>query len=262
MTTRISQYLGGQIAEWLRGNAMASAPASIYLALSSTTIAGTGVGITELGGTYARQPITLSAVSQSEGTGTITSNSAPLSFTGLAATVATHFAIFDAVTGGNMLFFGPIAAPISVSVGGTISFASGIVVVHYDGLSSYRLGGAVLNWLRGTAMLTPPTGLYLSHSSTPVLRNGTGTTEPTGGYTRQLITFGSPSFTTDVGTVLTNTNNAVFGPATLPWGPLTHASLMDQAGNILLTGSLAVIYSVETGNGRGVNAGSFSITVR
>lgn len=191
MATRISQYLGGQIANWLRGSPMPSAPTTVYLALSSTEIYDNGTGVTELTGGYARQAITFSSLSQSEGSGSIMSNSAPILFTGLNAIVATHFAFYDAPTGGNMLLYGPLAAPIGVAAGGSISFAPGIVVAQYAGLASHYFGGAILNWFRGVAGPTPPTSLFLAHSTTPVLRSGSGLTEPSGGYARQQLTFGA-----------------------------------------------------------------------
>ena len=262
MATRISQYLGGHVADWLRGTAMPVAPTSVYLALSSTEIYDNGTGITELTGGYARQAISFTTVAHSEGTGSIMSNSAPILFAGLGATTATHFAVFDAVSGGNMLFYGPIDAPIGVSGGGSVSFAAGIVVLQYAGLSSNYLGGAILNWVRGTAAPSAPISVQLAHSTTQILRNGSGLNEPSGGYSRQQLTFGAPSFVSGMGTTITNTNNAIFGPATLLWGPLTYAALVDQAGNILMAGSIAVPFSVTPGEGRGVNIGAFSLTVR
>ncbi len=142
MTTRISQYLGTAIANWMRGTAMPAAPTTVYLALSTSEIYDNGTGATELTGGYARQAITFSAVAQSEGSGSLISNTAPISFTGLNAAVATYFGIYDAPTGGNLLFFGPIASPIAVAAGGSISFASGIVVVLRP-KTAWGAGGAV-----------------------------------------------------------------------------------------------------------------------
>lgn len=262
MTTRISQYLGGHVANWLRGTVMPSAPGTVYLALSSTEIYDNATGITELTGGYARQAVTFTSVAQSEGSGSIMSNAAPVLFTGLNATVATHFAIFDAASGGNMLFYGPLAAPIGVSAGGSASFATGVIAIQYAGLASHYFGGMILNWVRGTTAPAAPVSLNLAHSLTPVMRSGSGLNEPSGGYSRQQLVFSAPTFTSGTGTAIVNTNNAIFGPATVVWGPLTHVAVLDQAGNLIVAGELAVSFSVTPGEGRGVNIGAFSLTVR
>lgn len=262
MTTRISQYLGGHIANWLRGTAMPSAPATVYMALSTATVSDSGSMVEATGVGYARQPITFSTQSQSEGSGTVITNAAPIVFTGLAAQVVTDFAVFDALTGGNLLYFGKLKVPTAVALGGSISFGNGVHVFQYGGLASYYFGGVVCGWIMGVNAPTAPTSLSLVHSVTPILRSGAGLTEPSGGYNRQVLTFGSPTFTTGVGTSIANTNNAIFGPATSTWTAISHAAIITNTNAIIVAGSIAVPFTVTPGGGRGVNAGAFDITVR
>ena len=81
-----------------------------YLALF-TASPNAGGGGTEVGGSYARQAITY---------GTITSgsmaNTVALTYTNLPNATITHYAVFNAVTGGTMKGYGALSNPaISVS---------------------------------------------------------------------------------------------------------------------------------------------------
>lgn len=192
MTTRISQYLGGHIANWLRGTAMPSAPSVVYMALSTATISDVS-GAVEPTGSYARQAVTYGAISRSEASGCIIANSAPIVFTGLDACVVTDFAIYDAPTGGNVLVFGKLRVPFSVSAAGSVSFAVGVHTFQYAGLASYYFGDAICNWLKGTST-PPPTSVSLIHSTTPILRSGSGITAPAGGYSSKLVTFAATQY--------------------------------------------------------------------
>lgn len=44
----------------------------------------------------------------------------------------THFALFDAATGGNMLVTGPLSTPIAIGVGEIVKFAAGNLVLNLD----------------------------------------------------------------------------------------------------------------------------------
>lgn len=101
----MSNYLeNALINATLRGTAY-TAPATVYLALftADPTEAGTGTQVT--GGAYARRAITFGAPSDGAA-----SNSAEVLFPVATANwgTITHIGIFDALTGGNMLYYGSL----------------------------------------------------------------------------------------------------------------------------------------------------------
>lgn len=107
-------------------------PATMYIALSTTTPTDAGANFTEPStGAYAR--VSTSAADWNGATGT-----APASkTTGVAKTFPTatadwsagapmtHFGLFSAVTGGSLLAYGALTTPKSVLSGDTAAFAAG-----------------------------------------------------------------------------------------------------------------------------------------
>ncbi len=121
--------------------------ATLYVALFTTTPTALAASGTEVsGGSYARQSITsgltqwagtqgatTTAVSSGTGTsGLQTSNNAAITFPTATAGWGTvnGFAIFDAVTSGNMLYFAPLTTPQTIAVGNIASWAISALVVN------------------------------------------------------------------------------------------------------------------------------------
>jgi len=85
------------------------------------------------------------------------------------------------------------------------------------------------------AYSTLPT-LYIGLSTTAILDDGTGATEPSvGGYARVAVTNDKTNWGTASAGVLTNAVAIEFPIAMLSWGTITHAFVADaaSAGNIL-----------------------------
>ena len=115
---------------WLRGNLSVSLPSTVYvgLFLTNPTTAGTG---TEVSGTgYARTAATFGSPSQS-GSSMVCSNTAAVTFPMAGGSWGTpqYFALYDASTGGNMLFFGTLPTAYAISSGMTPQFAAGTLTV-------------------------------------------------------------------------------------------------------------------------------------
>lgn len=102
-----------------------SAPSTVYVALYTVAPTASGGGTEVSGGGYARQPVTFNApVNQ-----TCTSAGAvtfPIATAGYGTVVA--FAILDAPTSGNMLYFSPLSASRSILVNDQVSFPAGQLV--------------------------------------------------------------------------------------------------------------------------------------
>lgn len=146
-TSGKANYFTNKYFDWLLRNQTYTPATTIYIALFTTTptaIASSGTEVT--GGSYARQPIvcgltticgTQSAGSTavSSGTGTSglqVSNNAAITFPTCTVGWGTvnGFAIFDAITSGNCLYFAPLTTPQTIAVGNIASWAISALVVN------------------------------------------------------------------------------------------------------------------------------------
>lgn len=110
--------------------------ATLYIGLSSTTPTEAGGGATEpSGGAYARVATTGADWSAASGTAPAqkTNTAAKTFATATADWVSganlTHFVLYDALTAGNMVAFGPLTTPKPVLNGDTPSFAASSLVL-------------------------------------------------------------------------------------------------------------------------------------
>jgi hypothetical protein len=118
----LSDHSENLLLDWLMTGGAATRPTAWYLALYTAAPSDAGGGTEVSTGGYARQTIAFSAAS-----GGTTSNSADVSFTAVGANygTVTHVGIFDASTGGNLLWHGAMSASKTVEDGDTITFAVG-----------------------------------------------------------------------------------------------------------------------------------------
>ena len=97
----------------LRGTALTS-PATIYLALFTTNPTDAGTGTEVAGGSYARQVITFGAP-----TNGVFSNDSTCTYGDMPAATVSHWGIYDALAGGNLLYHGAWATPVEYTAGQT-----------------------------------------------------------------------------------------------------------------------------------------------
>ena len=143
----MSDYLENKLVDWFfRGQAF-TPPATVYIALLTATTDDDGSPLTEVsGGSYARVAVASSlanwagtqsagsTVASSGASGT-TSNNNPVTFPVPTANWGniTHFAIMDASSGGNVLYYGALTAPKTVNNGDPAPvFAAGTLTVQVD----------------------------------------------------------------------------------------------------------------------------------
>lgn len=142
----ITDYLENKLIDWLFRGQSYSPPSSLYFALFSAAPAEAGTGTEFSGGGYARVAVACSlanfAGTQAAGSTDVssgdtgkTSNNIKIEFpipTGAWGT-ATHMAVFDAETDGNMLLYGTLKAAKTISAGdGAPKFAIGKVTFTLD----------------------------------------------------------------------------------------------------------------------------------
>jgi hypothetical protein len=116
-----SNYMEDAITAWINGSNFPSAPTNTYVQLYSQdpTDAGSATGALYTRVTYAASGWTRGT----GGAGTLSNTNAITmqSSAGSAAT-ASHFAVFDAATSGNLLFHGALSASKSIAVGDEVKF--------------------------------------------------------------------------------------------------------------------------------------------
>lgn len=119
-----SNYLENKILDHVFKTAAYTQPTNIYVALSTANPGEDGSTIAEpSGNNYARTACN----SWDAASGGATANTNAVTFpqaSGSWGTI-THFALFDASSGGNMLGYGALAASKAVGSGDTPKFAAG-----------------------------------------------------------------------------------------------------------------------------------------
>jgi hypothetical protein len=116
-------------------NSGITAPTTIYLALLSAAPPNDGDPGTEIsGGGYARQSITFSAPQAGTGQARRILSNADVIFGPATANwpQVVAAAIRDALTGGNMLYWGSLTTPKTIETGDQLRFPAGNVIISED----------------------------------------------------------------------------------------------------------------------------------
>lgn len=141
----MSDFLENKIIDQLfRGQAYAF-PSTLYVGLFTAAPSDAGGGTEVSGGSYARASVAASlanfAGTQGAGTTTAssgnsgtTSNNASITFVTPTAGwgTVTSFGVYDAATGGNLLFFGTLSISKTINQGDTVTFPAASLSVQID----------------------------------------------------------------------------------------------------------------------------------
>lgn len=125
-------YFANKIMDDLFGLVTYAPPSSYYLAVSKTAINVDGSGITEPSvGSYARVEMENDKTTFSNASNGSVTNDVQFKFpeATLDWGVVTHFAIFDAATGGNMLLYGELVAPRTIESSTTLVLEPGSMIL-------------------------------------------------------------------------------------------------------------------------------------
>jgi len=125
----MSNYLEARLLDHVLRNAAYTSPTTVYAALSTSDPTDADVGTEVSGGSYARQSVTFGAVVSGA-----TDNSVTVTFPTATADwgVVSHVGIYDAVSGGNLLFHAPMTSSEQVLNGQTFSFPNNQLRVTMD----------------------------------------------------------------------------------------------------------------------------------
>lgn len=120
----LSDHAEKLLLDWLMTTGTATRPTNWFVALYTAAPSDSGGGTEVSGGGYARQSATFAAASSPGGT---TSNTNEVTFTasGAAFGTVTHIGIFDASTGGNLLWHGALSASKTIADGDALVFSAG-----------------------------------------------------------------------------------------------------------------------------------------
>lgn len=123
----LSDYSETLVLNYLLTGSAVTRPTSWYVALFTTATTDAGGGTELTGGGYARQAATFTV------TGDTATNSAIIDFvsSGDWGNI-TNVAIYDSLTGGNMLFHGALTTPRDPASGDTIRFAASSLSLTID----------------------------------------------------------------------------------------------------------------------------------
>jgi hypothetical protein len=137
-----SDYVENKVVDLLvRGQAF-TAPATVYVGLSTTACSDSAFGTEVSGNNYSRVAVTSSlanwagtqsagSTTASSGTGGQTSNNAAINFPTPSGTwgTVTHWFLVDASTSGNLLICDDLTTSKTINSGDTVSFAIAALTV-------------------------------------------------------------------------------------------------------------------------------------
>lgn len=122
-----TDYLEAAIINAVLRNTSYTSPTTVYVSLHSSATNDAGGGAELSGNGYARQSCAFDAPGATDG---LTQNTSAVTFSASGAwSAATHFAIWDASTTGNMLFHSALDASRTAGDGDDLVFAAGALTV-------------------------------------------------------------------------------------------------------------------------------------
>jgi len=216
-------------------------PTNIYVALSTADPLDTGAGIAEPSDGYARVVMDSWDAAASRAT----ENTNQITFaqsTGDWGTI-THWAIYDAITGGNFLAHGDFSASKAAPLGTNLYIAAGDIDVEFSaGGVTDNLANQLLDHVFKTTEYTPETNLYVALFTSSPTDTGQAGTECTGGaYAREVCN----GWDAAAAGASENTAAITFTTATASWGTVTHFLLLNHlsdaadAANTLIWGTVS-----------------------
>jgi hypothetical protein len=118
----MSDYLENKVLDHVLGTTSYTMPATVYIGLSTGSFADDNSGTELTGGSYARQSIAFDAAAS----GT-TDNTSAVDFPVATANWGTvsHYGLFDASSGGNLLVHGAFASSKTVETGDVLRIGAG-----------------------------------------------------------------------------------------------------------------------------------------
>lgn len=131
--SKFSNYLEDQITNWLNGQQFAATlTGGVFVQLYSQDPGETG---SLTGALFTRVNVAAGGFTRGiNGAGTLT-NTGIITITSNntgGSVTASHVGVFDAITGGNMLFYGGLSAPKTIATGDEVKFNANQLTLTID----------------------------------------------------------------------------------------------------------------------------------
>jgi len=139
----MSDYLENKLIDHIFRATAYTAPTTIYVGLLTAAPNDAGGGTEVSGNNYSRASLAASVSNwkstngttsgASSGTGGSTSNASAITFATPSASwgTVTHFGLYDAASGGNLLLYGSLTTSKTINNGDTVSFAIDAITVTF-----------------------------------------------------------------------------------------------------------------------------------
>ena len=126
MASEMSTYLQDKVVNLSLRNTAYTPPTTVYVGLFTTTLTAGGSGTEVSGGSYARTSVTFAASSSGA-----TASNADVTFPTATASwgTVTYVGLYDASTGGNLLYFTPLDVSKTIDSGDIFKITSGNLTV-------------------------------------------------------------------------------------------------------------------------------------
>lgn len=131
MAGSLSDYLENKLLDHIRGKTSYTMP-TVYVGLFTAAPSDSGGGTEVSGGSYARK--STAGADWAAASGGSGANANDITFAAASASwgTVTHFGLFDASSGGNLLAWGSLTTSKAVGSGDTAKFAAGALVLTLD----------------------------------------------------------------------------------------------------------------------------------
>lgn len=125
-------YLSNFVLDTVLGGTSFVQPGTVYIALFTVTPTIAGTGGTEVSGnSYARATVTNNGTNWTTAASGSKNNATAITFATPSGSWGTviSFGVYDALTTGNLLYFGTLSTAKPITNGDAVSFQSGTLVV-------------------------------------------------------------------------------------------------------------------------------------
>jgi hypothetical protein len=125
----VSNHLENKLLNHVFKNTAYTPPTSIYMALFTSDPGEDGTGTEVTGGAYARKAATFNTATSGS---IITSSDITYDIATANWGTITHVALYDAVTGGNILVSGTLTTAKTINTGDQLKINAGDITIYLD----------------------------------------------------------------------------------------------------------------------------------
>lgn len=268
----LSDYLENKLNDHLFGGGNYTPAASHFIGLFTATPsdAGGGTEVTIGSNGYARCEVTNNTTTWPLTSTGAKANGIALTFptaSGAGWGTVTHFGIFDAASGGNLLAWAALTSSRAVASGDDSNFAINALTLTFTS-SGLAFGdnarNGLLNLAFGGTSYSRPSTLYVGAFTSAQSSPSGGGTEVTGGsYARVAVTNNPTNFPASSAGSKSNGATISFPAATASWGTVTDIAVFDAAsgGNLLAYDTLTASRAISSGNTLRLTTGQLTIAI-